>query len=116
MFSVFQAGPDETLADILGRLQAAVGQDRRDDFFNRFETTLARLEDAGGSLRPWEEENLLSALGAASIEEYELAIAFVAAAGERPEAPIERHSRRQALPIAGLRRRFDRLRNGLDCC
>lgn len=110
MLSVFQSGPNETLADILNRLQAAVGNDRRDDFFARFEAALGRLEQAGAPLRPWEHDNLLSALGAASVQEFELAIAFVGAANEQPSVPAARHFRRQPLPVASLRRRFERLR------
>ena len=110
MLSVFQAGPNETLKDILSRLQAAVGQDRRGEFFDRFEAALSRFERSEMPLRPWEQENLVSALGAASVQEYELALAFVAAAAERPTVPAARHFRRQPLPIATLRRRFERLR------
>lgn len=110
MLSVFQAGPNETLADILNRLQAAVGHERRNDFFDRFEATLGRLEQSGAPLRPWEQENLLSALGAASVQEYELAIALVAAAADQPAIPAARHVRRQPLSLASLRRRFERLR------
>jgi hypothetical protein len=110
MLSVFQSGPNETLADILSRLRAAVGNDRRHDFLDRFEAALGRIEHSGAPPRPWEQENLLSALGAASVQEYELAIAFVAAAAEQPSVPAARHFRRQPLPIASLRRRFERLR------
>ncbi len=111
MLSVFQAGPNETLEDILERLQAAVGQDRRHDFFDRFESVLVRLEQAGAPLRPWEQDSLLSALGAAAVQEYELAASLVAAAGESPPVPAPRHFRRQPLPLASLRRRFERLRD-----
>ena len=111
MFSVFQAGPDQTLADLLRRLQAAIGNDLRDDFLARYETALDRLERAGAPLRPWEQDNLLSALGAASVQEYELAVAFVVAVGEQSPVPSRRHFRRhQPLPIASLRQRFERLR------
>jgi hypothetical protein len=110
MLSVFQSGPNETLADLLNRLQAAVGNDQRDDFLARFETALGRLEKAGGPLRPWEQDNLLSALGAASVQEYELAIAFVVATGEQSPMPAARHFRREPLALASLRRRFERLR------
>ncbi len=114
MLSVFQARPDETLEGILDRLQATIGQHRRDDFFSRFETVLARLEETGRPLHPWEEDSLLSALDAASIREYERATVLLAAATEHPTTPVDSHFDRQALPVASVRWRLECVRSGLD--
>jgi hypothetical protein len=55
-------------------------------FADRFARELARLESLDREPEPWETESLLSALGAAAVEEFELACAFIDAAHDPPAA------------------------------
>ncbi len=72
---------------------------------------LERLAGRGAALDPWEEENMLSALGAATLAEYELAAAFVEALAHPPaRAASTRNFRRPPLSVAALRHRFERIR------
>jgi hypothetical protein len=80
-------------------------------FAARFESELRRLDEAGRALTVWEEENLLGALGAASLGEHELACGMINEAKQPPRgrAARQREIRRQPLPVAALRRRFKSL-------
>jgi hypothetical protein len=90
---------------------AGSGPEARARFEDRLTAALQRLAERGGALDPWEEENMLSALGAASLAEYELAAAFVEAADHPPaRAASTRSMRRSPLSVATLRRRFERIR------
>jgi hypothetical protein len=82
-----------------------------------FSSELQRLgEESESPVGPWQEENLLSALGAATFGEYELACALVETAANPPDhgRPVpkapSRDLRRAPITIGALRRRFDRLR------
>jgi hypothetical protein len=81
-------------------------------FMARFESELQRLREADRELTSWEEENLLGALGAASLGEHDLACGMIEASKRPPPASSahQREFRRQPLPLATLRRRFERLR------
>ncbi len=89
---------------------AAPGSGQRTAFEDRFEAELVRLVGAGGEIGIWEEESLLSALGAAGIGEFELACAFLDAVHQPPSPPPRRDFRRLPIPVPILRQRFDRLR------
>ncbi len=107
-----QPNSEQTIEDMLkGSMpQAAPGATQRADFEHRFEAELRRLDAAGRELDAWEEENLLSALGAAGIGEYELACAFVEAVRRPPSLPpqVRRDFRRLPMSVATVRRRFER--------
>ena len=75
--------------------------DPRATFVACFAGELARLEKAKRGVDCREAERLLSALGAAAVREWELALAFLAA---RPPSRLVRPA---ALPVATLRRRFE---------
>jgi len=76
----------------------------------RFEAALDRLDAAGREPDLWEEETLLSALGAAGLGEYELAEGLVdTATGPRSPAARPREFRRLPMSVATLRRRYERL-------
>jgi|SRR5471030_112028 hypothetical protein len=81
-------------------------------FVARFEDELHRLNDAGHALSAWEEENLLGAIGAARLGEHDLACGMIEAAKQPPSASPtrEREFRREPMPLATLRRRFERVR------
>ena len=79
-------------------------------FEDRFEAELERRGSQGRAIDFWQEENLLSALGAAAVEEFELACAFIDA-NRRPPSPLPpRPVRRPPMSTATLRWRFERLR------
>jgi hypothetical protein len=105
--------------EILNRLGSLrddrVGEKVR--FAALFEAELLRLDTMRRELTQIEEENLLSALGAAGIGEYELASAFVEAATQAPVrvCPTRRTAHmRPSLSIAHLRKRFERWRAAND--
>lgn len=82
-----------------------------------FEAEMLRLDTMRRELMPAEEENLLSALGAAGVGEYELASAFVEAAAQAPvHVSRTRPVARTRLPpsLAVLRKRFERWRAADD--
>jgi len=86
-------------------------RDARSRFEHCLTSALQRFAERGDALDPWEEENMLSALGAASLAEYELAVAFVEAADHPPaRAAAARGTRRSPLSVAALQRRFERIR------
>jgi hypothetical protein len=107
MHDALQEFPDDNPA----ASSAGSGAEARARFEDRLTAALQRLADRGGALDPWEEENMLSALGAASLAEYELAAAFVEAADRPPgRAASTRGLRRSPLSVAALQRRFERIR------
>jgi hypothetical protein len=75
--------------------------DPRATFVACFAAELARLEKTRRGVTCREAERLLSALGAAAVREWELALAFLAA---RPPSRLVRPT---TLPVATLRRRFE---------
>ncbi|MEI9900216.1 MAG: hypothetical protein WDN31_08905 [Hyphomicrobium sp.] len=90
------------------------GQEGTDDnerrFTARFESELRRLDESGQALTFWQEESLLGALGAARLGEYELACGMIREAERPPPASVDQRAfRRQPMPLATLRRRFERL-------
>jgi hypothetical protein len=72
--------------------------DARAEFSARFAAVLQRLE-RNCAAPPAEVESLMSALGAAQVQEWELALAFLDA-GHRPQ------TRRVPLSVGTLRQRF----------
>ena len=80
---------------------ATVADDPRHRFVACFAAELARLEKSERRVECWEAERLLSALGAAAVREWELALAFLAA------RPAYRLVRPAPLALATLRRRFE---------
>jgi hypothetical protein len=80
-------------------------------FVARFENELQRLDDAGHTLTLWEEENLMGALGAASLGEHDLACGMIEASKRSPPAAStqQRAFHRQPMSLTTLRRRFERL-------
>lgn len=86
------------------------GADQREVFEGRFEGELERLGSTGRTIDFWQEENLLSALGAAAVEEFELACAFIDANRRPPSHRPPRPVRRPPMSTATLRWRFKRLR------
>lgn len=85
--------------------------DNQRRFVAGFECELRRLDESGQALTSWQEESLLGALGAASLGEHELACGMLLQARRaRPgTAPHQREFRREPMPLATLRRRFERL-------
>ncbi len=73
----------------------------RAEFQARFAAELARLEARRQDLDSGQADSLLSALGAAGVREWELALAFLDAAAGSPA-----RTRRAALSVGVLRRRF----------
>jgi hypothetical protein len=82
----------------------AAGVDPRAEFETGFAAALHRLEETRRDPGGREAESLLSALGAAAVEQWELALAFLAAAARA--ASDGRSVRRAIVPLATLRRRF----------
>lgn len=80
----------------------------RAEFTAGFAAALQQLEAAGDDAAGRRAESLLSALGAAAIEQWELALAFVAAAMRvTPMAAAPgRRSARANVPLATLHGRF----------
>ena len=91
------------------------GADQKKVFEDRFEAELERLGSErlgsqGRAIDFWQEENLLSALGAAAVEEFELACAFIDA-NRRPPSPLPpRPVRRPPMSTSTLRWRVEHLR------
>ena len=83
------------------RPRPASAADPRATFEACFAAELARLEKAPRDLGGCEAERLLSALGAAGVREWELALAFLTV------RPTARFGRPAALPLATLRRNFE---------
>ncbi len=61
----------------------ALAAEPRAEFVARFAAELERLEKARRDVPGWEAERLVSALGAAGMQEWELALAFLASAAPR---------------------------------
>jgi len=99
---------DQTIDHILDGTSS--GTDQKEVFEGRFEAELERLDGQGRPIDFWQEENLLSALGAAAVEEFELACAFIDA-NRRPPSRLPRPVRRRPMSTATLRWRFERLRS-----
>ena len=97
----------ESLYDALSRcletLEQPVAAASRAAFAAGFAAALQRLEQAGDDADARRAESLLSALGAAAVEQWELALAFVAAS---MRAVPDRRSARASVPLATLRNRF----------
>jgi hypothetical protein len=85
--------------------------DQKDRFVVRFESELQRLDDAGHTLTSWEEENLMGALGAASLGEHDLACGMIESSKRSPPGSSihQRAFHRQPMSLGALRRRFERL-------
>ena len=87
------------------------GPDGRAEFSARFAAMLQRLERRRGGLNGAEAESLMSALGAAQMQEWELALALLDP-GHRPPPP----ARRAPLSVGALRQRFHFVMSmGADC-
>jgi hypothetical protein len=87
--------------------------DERKRFEDSFEAALRRLERSGRAVDFWQEENLLSALGAAAMRSWALAAAFVTTALTKSivgRPAVNRGARRTPLPLPMLRRRFEQIR------
>src|SRR5689334_10973349 len=91
----------ENLGDTLSRCLEVLDQPAaaasRAEFAAGFAAALRRLEAAGNEADGRRAESLLGALGAASIEQWDLALAFVAAA---IRAVPDRRSARAGVPLA----------------
>jgi len=87
----------------------APGAEGKAVFADRFERELARFERMDRDPEAWEAESLLSALGAAAVEEFELACAFVDTVRSPRATPARRNARGPTYSIAALRRRFERV-------
>jgi hypothetical protein len=86
------------------------GPDARAEFSARFAAVLQRLERSRGASQG-EAESLMSALGAAQVQEWELALAFLDAGRRLPS-----HARRVPLSVGTLRQRFNFVMSmGADC-
>jgi hypothetical protein len=85
------------------------GADGKAAFADRFERELARFERMDRDPEAWEAESLLSALGAAAVEEFELACAFVDTVRSPRATTARRNARGPTYSIAALRRRFERM-------
>jgi hypothetical protein len=83
--------PDDTMSG---------GTDARAEFASRFAVLLQRLERSRG-VSSGEAEALMSALGAAQVKEWELALALLGSGGRAPVQP-----RRAPLSVGTLRQRF----------
>jgi len=75
----------------------------RAKFEARFAAELARLEKARREVSGWEAECLMDALGATGMQEWELALAFLASVTNTPRA---RRRDDVAIPRGTLRRCF----------
>jgi hypothetical protein len=97
----------ENLSDALSRclelLEQPAAAASRAEFEASFGAAMRRLEASGDGAGGRQAESLLSALGAAAVEQWELALAFVAASRR---AESDRRNSRASVPIATLRRRF----------
>ena len=78
----------------------------RAEFTAGFAAALQQLEAAGDDAAGRRAESLLSALGAAAVEQWELALAFVAASMRVTPMAAARRSTRASVPLATLRGRF----------
>lgn len=109
MQSTLHPAPDLLMAP--SAITAAPAGTRRVTFEAGFEAELRRLDELGRELEAWEEENMLSALGAAALGEYELAAAFLEAVRRPSPSPSSspRNFRRLPMSVPTLRRRFERL-------
>ena len=99
---------DQIIDHILDETPSGVDQKVFED---RFEAELERSSRHGRAIDFWQEENLLSALGAAAVEEFELACAFIDANRRPPSRLPPRPVRRRPMSTATLRWRFERLRS-----
>lgn len=89
-------------------------EDQKAAFELRFKAELTRLADCGRGPDAWEEENLLSALGAAGVKEFELACAFLEAVHQPSSPQPRRASRRSPISTDALWRHFERVRSTLS--
>jgi hypothetical protein len=90
---------------------ASPRENQKAAFELRFKAELTRLADSGRDPDAWEEENLLSALGAAGVKEFELACAFLEAVHQPSSPQPRRASRRSPTSTDVLRRHFERMRS-----
>jgi hypothetical protein len=99
----------ENLSDAFSRClelleQQPAAATSRAEFTAGFAAALWRLETSGEDAAGRQADSLVNALGAAAVEQWELALAFVAAA--MVAESDRRSSRRETVPISTLRRRF----------
>jgi hypothetical protein len=98
----------ESLTDAFSRclelLEQPAAAVSRAEFTAGFAVALWRLETSGDDADGRRAESLQSALGAAAVEQWELALAFVAASMRA--GSDRRSSRRAIVPLDTLRRRF----------
>ena len=92
---------NDAFARCLELLDEPAAADPRADFAARFAAELQRLEKGGATIRATEADGLLSALGAAQVGQWDLALAFLDAARRSPAG-----ARRPAPSLGTLRQRF----------
>ena len=92
---------NDAFARCLELLDEPAAADPRADFAARFTSELERLEQGGATIRATEADGLLSALGAAQVGQWDLALAFLDAARRSPAG-----ARRPAPSPGTLRQRF----------
>ncbi len=95
---------NEAFSHCLKLLDQPAAAVSRAEFTAGFAAALWRLETSGDDADGRRAESLQSALGAASVEQWELALAFVAASMQT--GSDRRSSRRAIVPVDALRRRF----------
>ena len=97
----------ENLSDAFSRclklLEQPAAAVSRAEFAAGFAVALWRLEASGDDADGRRAQSLQSAIGAAAVEQWELALAFVAAS---MRAVPDRRSVRASVPLATLRSRF----------
>ncbi len=96
--------PGDAFSQCLDLLERPAPAVLRAEFTAGFAVALWRLETSGGDADGRRAESLQSALGAASVEQWELALAFVAASMQT--GSDRRSSRGAIVPVDTLRRRF----------
>jgi hypothetical protein len=97
--------PSDAFSRCLKLLEQPATAVSRAEFTAGFAVALWRLETSADDADGRRAESLQSALGAASVEQWELAMAFVAAS-MRAGSDRRRTSRRATVPVDTLRRRF----------
>ena len=95
---------NDAFARCLELLEQPAAAGSRAEFAAGFAAALRRLEASGEDSDGRRAESLQSALGAAAVEQWELALAFVTASMRA--VPDPRSGRRAIVPLATLRRRF----------
>jgi len=96
----------DALSQCLELLDQPAPAASRAEFTAGFAAALQQFEAAGDDAAGRRAESLLSALGAAAVEQWELALAFVAAAIRVTPMAAPRRSARANASLATLRGRF----------